>query len=320
MPTRRTPFDPLAARVKGRQLLLVAALDARRSLRQAAADVAITQPAATQLLRNLEAALGVALFDRHAWGMTPTPYGEAMIRYAHGILTDLEGAREEIAALAAGARGVLRVGGVTGAVPRLVAPAIRAVREERPGLRIQVLVNASEVLAAALRQGTLDVAVGSRPPDDDLADLSVAPLADEPLTVVARASHPLARRRQVDLASLAAAPWIVPPPGGPLRHDFDALHAAHGLRPPADLIETVSIVATLALLQESDAVSLLPVELARHYEVHGMLARLPVPLSHTGTRYELLTRSNRRLAPAALAFVEKLREAAQAATVKRSRR
>lgn len=252
--------------------------------------------------------------------MSPTAYGEAMIRYARGILTDLAGAREEIAALAAGARGVLRVGSVTGAVPHLVAPAIRALRESRPGLRIRVLVNASEVLAAALRQGTLDVAVGPRPSDDDLAGLEVAPLADEPLTVVARAGHPLSRRRRVALAQLADAPWIVPPPGGPLRRDFDALHAASGRTAPKDLIETVSIVATLALLQGGDMVSLLPLDLARHYEKSGMLSRLRIALPHAGTRYELLTRANRQLAPGALAFVQELRGAAGATPVRRARR
>jgi DNA-binding transcriptional LysR family regulator len=312
-PLPRNAFQPLANRIKARQLALVVALDARRSLRQAAADIALTQPAATKLLRDLESALGVPLFERHAWGMTPTPYGETVVRYAHGILTDLDQAREEIAALASGARGMLRVGAVTGAVPRLLTPAIRAVRAGRPGLRIYALVNASEVLVAALRQGTLDVAIGPRPPDDALADILTAPLADEPLTIVARAGHPLTRKRRVELSALAGATWILPPPGSPLRRDIDAAHAAQGLRPPAELIETVSIVATLALLQESDAVSVLPVDLARHYEAPRMLSRLRVALPRAGTRYELMTRANRQLAPAAQAFVAALTNIAGAA-------
>ena len=81
---------------------------------------------------------------------------------------------------------------------------------------------------------------------------------------------------------------------------------AAGLRPPADLIETVSIVATLALLQTSDAVSLLPEGLARHYEAPGLVARLAVPLPGAGTRYEVMTRASRTLAPAAQAFVAAL--------------
>src|SRR6476646_2317722 len=68
---------PLLGRLKLRQLALVVAIDTHRSLRKAAEAVAVTQPAATRLLHDLEAALGVPLFVRHAWGMEPTGYGDA---------------------------------------------------------------------------------------------------------------------------------------------------------------------------------------------------------------------------------------------------
>jgi DNA-binding transcriptional LysR family regulator len=173
-------------------------------------------------------------------------------------------------------------------------------------VRIYALVNTSEVLVDALRRGELDVAVAPRPPDDELDGIDTRILADEALTIVARAGHPLARRRAVPLSRLNDATWIVPPAGSPLRRDFDDVHAASGLRPPTDLVETVSIVATLALLQSSDAVSLLPEGLARHYEAPGMLARLAVALPGAGTRYEIMTRASRTLAPAARAFIDAL--------------
>jgi DNA-binding transcriptional LysR family regulator len=293
----------LQGRVRARHLALVVALDTHRSLRRAAAEIALTQPAATKLLHDLEDALGAPLFERHAWGMSPTPAGDTLVRYARGILNDLAQAQADIAAQREGSRGSLRVGGVTGSVPRFLVPAIGAMRDAHPGVRLYALVNTSEVLVDALRRGELDVAIAPRPPDDDLAGLDTRPLAEEPLEVVARAGHPLAKRRRTDLAALAGFPWIVPPAGSPLRRDFDALHAAAGLRPPVDLIETVSIVATLALLQAGDAVSLLPEGLARHYETPGMLARVAVPLPGAGTRYEIMTRARRPLAPAAEAFV-----------------
>jgi DNA-binding transcriptional LysR family regulator len=296
----------LLGRLRARHLALVVALDTHRSLRRAAAEIALTQPAATKLLHDLEDALGAPLFERHAWGMSPTPYGETLVRHARGMLNDLAQAQADIAAQRAGALGSLRVGGVTGSVPAFIAPAIGALRAAHPRVRIYALVNTSEVLVDALRRGELDVAVTPRPPDDELEGLDTRPLADEPLTVVARAGHPLARKRPATLRALAALPWIVPPAGSPLRRDLDAIHAAAGARPPTDLIETVSIVATLALLQTSDAVSLLPEGLARHYEAPGMLARLPVALPGSGTRYEVMTRASRALAPAAEAFVEAL--------------
>lgn len=296
----------LLGRLRARHLALVVALDTHRSLRRAAAEIALTQPAVTKLLRDLEDALGARLFERHPWGMSPTPYGETLVRHARGILNDLAQASADIAAQREGALGSLRVGGVTGSVPRFVAPAIGALRAAHPRVRVYALVNTAEVLVDALRRGELDVAVTPRPPDDELDGLDARPLAREPLTVVARAAHPLARRRAVALAALRDLAWIVPPPGGPLRRDFDAIHAAAGLRLPRDLIETVSIVATLALLQSSDAVSLLPEGLARHYEAPGLVARLAVRLSGEGTRYEVMTRASRALAPAAVAFVDAL--------------
>ena len=79
----RIPPDwHLRARLKARQLALLVAIADHRSLRRAATEVAVSQPAATRLLAELEDALGVPLFERASWGMQPTPYGDTLIRYA----------------------------------------------------------------------------------------------------------------------------------------------------------------------------------------------------------------------------------------------
>lgn len=312
--TRTIPPDwHLRARLRVRQLALVVAIADHRSLRRAAADVAVTQPAATRMLAELEDALGVPLFDRAPWGMQPTPYGDTMIRYARGVLTDLTEARDEIAALAAGAKGTLRVGSETGAVPRLVAPALQRVRRDRPGLRAFVLVNTSDVLVAALGQGTLDVAIGHLPARVDAAEYDVLPLRHESLCIVARAGHPLARVRSLAPAALSSMPWILQPPDSSMRAEAGALLARAGVRAPVDLVETVSIVATLALLETSDAVSVLPADLADHYAAQGLLVRLPLALpAGGGPVTELITRRNRRLTPAAQELVATLQRIAAA--------
>ena len=321
MATKR-PIPPdwhLRSRLKARQLALVVAIADYRSLRRAAADIAVSQPAATRMLAELEDALGVPLFERAAWGMQPTPYGETMVRYARGILTDLREARDEIAALAAGAKGTLRVGAETGAVPRLLAPALQQVRRDRPGLRAFVLVNTSDVLVAGLAQGTLDVAIGHLPARPDAAEYDVLPLRNETLCVVARAGHPLARAKALAPSALSSMPWILHPPDSGMRAEAHALLARAGVRAPVDLVETVSIVATLALLEASDAVSVLPEDLADHYAALGLLARLPVRLPPSrGTVTELITRRNRRLAPAAQELVAALQRIAAAPRVTRA--
>jgi DNA-binding transcriptional LysR family regulator len=308
---RAAPPSPerLASRLKLRQLALVVALGERGSLRQAASDVAVTQPAATKLVRDLEDAVGLPLFTRHAWGMAPTAYGETLIRHARSLLSGLREAQKELSAQAAGASGALRVGAVTGAVPGLVAPALRRMQLERPGVRQFVLINTGEVMLAALRDGTLDVVVCPLPRDADVADFVVARLADEPLRVVARSRHPLTRRRAVTLAMLQDVPWLLQTPDTPLRRDVDAMLAAAGMPPPANVIETVSIVATLALLQETEAVTVMPHALARHYARFGMVAEIALTLPAPMSRYELVTRARRELSPVAEAFVAMLNDA-----------
>jgi DNA-binding transcriptional LysR family regulator len=111
--------------------------------------------------------------------------------------------------------------------------------------------------------------------------------------------------------SLADAAWLLQPPGSPLRRDVDTMLAAAGLHAPASVVETVSIVATLALLQESDAVTVMPQALARHYARFGMLVELPVALPAPASRYELVTRARHELSPSAQAFVAMLREIAR---------
>ncbi|MEP6679659.1 MAG: LysR family transcriptional regulator [Betaproteobacteria bacterium] len=311
--TPQLPDWHVRTRLKVRQLALLVAIDEHRSLRRAAVDIAVTQPAATRMLADLEEALGVPLFDRAAWGMQATPYGEAMIRRARSVLTDLAEAREEGGALAAGAKGTLRVGSETGAVPRLLAPALQQVRRDRPGLRTFVLVNTSDVLVAALAQGTLDLAIGHLPTRADAGDYDVLPLRHETLCVVARAGHPLAKAKSLAPATLSAMPWILHPPDTGMRAEARALLSRAGVRAPVDLVETVSIVATLALLETSDAVSVLPAALADHYAAQGLLVRLAVDLPPGGgTVTELITRRNRRLAPAAQELVSALQRSAAA--------
>jgi DNA-binding transcriptional LysR family regulator len=301
------PVRPLVARLKMRQLALVAALDTHRSLRQAAEAVAVTQPAATRLLRELEQSLGVELFVRHAWGMEPTRYGEAFVRYARSMVNEVGEAQRELHDLAAGSRGSLRIGCVTGAVPEWLVPAAREVRATRAGLRLFLLVNTSDVLVDALLAGALDVAIGRLPAGADTTQIDSVGLGVEPLCVVARRGHPLARRSRLHARDFDRMPWILQPPGSPMRQEANLLLERLGVRVPADLIETASIVATLALLRETDALSVVPAGLAMHYGAPGWIERLDVGATDPGSRYDVLVRRGRPLAPAAVAFIATLR-------------
>jgi DNA-binding transcriptional LysR family regulator len=122
-------------RLRLRHLQLMVALSETGSLRRAADELAMTQPAATKALQELEDTVGVSLFVRHARGMEPTIFGEAVMRYARVVFEDLDELREELAAIEAGDIGKVRIGAVMAPAPELLTQAIVSLKAAHPRLQ-----------------------------------------------------------------------------------------------------------------------------------------------------------------------------------------
>jgi DNA-binding transcriptional LysR family regulator len=306
--------DPQALlRLRTRQLLLVAQLGRERHLGRAAAALGVSQPAATKLLQQLEAALEARLFTRGPRGMAPTDSGEALIRFAAQMLTDFGVTRETMRSLDAGLQGRLRLGSVPGAMPNLVAPALAGFRRTHPGVSVHLDVATSDLMLERLALGEVDLVLGRLTDRSDADAFDATPLLAEPQVVVVRGGHPLTRRgARVDLAALARLAWVLQPPGSPQRTRFeDALREA-GLQTRLDIMETASTVATTALLEQSDMATVMPASLARHYGRLGVLAVLRFELPMKVPAVHLIRRRARWLSPAAEAFAQAVQ--AQAAS------
>jgi DNA-binding transcriptional LysR family regulator len=100
----------LRSNLKLRHLQLLVALDQFRHLGRASEFLSLTQPAVSKTLAEIERLFGVPLFERSTRGTEPTPYGNTVLRFARSVLADYERTRDELAAVAAGATGRVRVG------------------------------------------------------------------------------------------------------------------------------------------------------------------------------------------------------------------
>src|SRR5690606_4463043 len=107
-------------------------------------------------------------------------------------------------------------------------------------------------LLSALRCGDLDVIVGALRDPAPAGDVAEETLFSEPLSVTVRLGHPLTRRTKLSISDLINEDWVVPIRGTPTRKIFDAILSENGLKPTKSLIESSSLVATRALLLESD--------------------------------------------------------------------
>lgn len=309
----RKPFRPLS--INSRQVALLNALAECRSLRRAAAAMHTTQPAATALLQQLEKALDVKLFERHSRGMQPTPYGEVMIRYARGVLHDLERAEDEIMALGRGAAGLVRIGSVMGVTPTLLSRSLSAFKTANPRVQIALHVDTSDILIPALVRGDFDLVLGRLPDQFSSRDLSVEPFAQgEPMVVVARPGHPVFDLPTVELADLVGLTWILHPPGSPMRRRVEAALQQANMHTALDIVETTSILATTSLMVATDMISIVSLDVAEHYAAYGMISIVSVELPIAMANLGVITRGAEHLAPATQAFLEYLHACNQVVT------
>jgi DNA-binding transcriptional LysR family regulator len=300
----------MRARLKTRQLLLLLALDDEGNINRAAQALNITQPAASKLLKDLEDALGVSLFDRLPRGMRATGYGETMIRHARMALGSLGQAHDEIQALKAGRFGQVSVGAITGPGLMLLPPAVALLKQEQPSLRVSLQIETSDVLMERLAQGRLDMAVARLFERHDKTGLRYEALTEEPVCAVARPGHPLLSATRLTLRDMAGAGWIVPPAGSVLRHRFERMFQEQGLDAPSDLVETTALLFITRMLQQSDMIAVLATDVARYYAQHGLMALLPIQLACTMDDFGLITRTDRLLSPAAQMMLRALKTCA----------
>ena len=269
MPARVLPDWYLRSRLKMRQVLLLVALDEHRNMHRAAASLRMTQPAATRLLGGLERMLGMKLFERGPRGLVPNAYGESLIRHARAMLATLDHAREEMNALAEGAAGRIALGALLVAAPVLVPMAIARFKQRHPLHTVLVQEGSATALLPALRRGELDLVVGRVSSDVPGEGLDFEAFHAEPMQVVARPGHPLARRRTLRLRDLRDETWIVPAADAPYRRRLDAAFRQAGVAPPRKLVESVSVAVNKMLVQRSDLLGVMLPDSAQAYEVQS---------------------------------------------------
>lgn len=120
-------------RLKFRHLVVLVTISRHASLTAAAAALAMSQPAVSKWLADIEAAIGVTLFVRGR-RLQATPYGKALVHHAVRMLEEARTMHEAVGALHQGSSGIVRIGAMAVAAPVLLPHALSMLRQERPGL------------------------------------------------------------------------------------------------------------------------------------------------------------------------------------------
>jgi DNA-binding transcriptional LysR family regulator len=195
-----------------RRLHVLAEVADRGSFSAAAASLEMTQSAVSQHISALERAVGMALVDRTSRPPQLTEAGAALVRHARAVLTRLDAAEQELAAVAGRRLGRVRLGAFPTALATFVPPALAAFKQRVPAVTLSVVDDHMPQLLRRLGEGELDLAIiygHEALPDAASREFERAHLLDDPFRAVLPRAHHLARkRRPISLSDLSNETWI----------------------------------------------------------------------------------------------------------------
>jgi DNA-binding transcriptional LysR family regulator len=201
-----------------------------------------------------------------------------------------------------GLRGTVSIGAVTGPAIELVLPVLRQVRVTHPGILTNVTVDTSDKLAELMLAQRLDFFIGRIPQDFDHGQFASEPIGEEPIALVVRDSHPLIRTGNTSLQHCVRYDWVLQAPGGLLRHTVETYLLERGLQLPARILSTSSMLMTLALISQSNAIAPVSRAVAEFFSrpdgLNSRIVILPAASDLAVTPYSMLRPASRELSPA----------------------
>lgn len=201
-----------------RHLRYVVAIAEEQSFTRAAERLHTAQPALSVQMRQLEAELGVELFDRSRRAITLTEAGTIMVSEARELLRARDRAIDLVRKTGTGTIGKLAIGFVPSASNVTLPPLLRDFRSSHPAVALTLREMAPDLLVEALHEGRLDVCFLYLPFDDP--SLTQRVIAREEFVVALPEDHLLAAAKQIRVADLREEPFVLP-----ARHGMPGLNA-----------------------------------------------------------------------------------------------
>lgn len=245
------------SRLSFKHLRLLDALARTGNLHRAAAEMHVTQPAATKILQQLEYILGVALFERTSRGMFETEIGAHAVAYARRTLSEGDRFAVGLANLKSGGYGALSVGAIMAAASDLLPRAIAELKRRRPLMTISLMAATSDKLMIALERGEIELFIGRMEPQH-ATSFEFEPLRNEELWAFAADTHPLAGRTDIEMGELERMAWVLQPLPSPMRRVINVTFANAGIAHLDNIVETTSIHATLQFVRHAGMIAVLP--------------------------------------------------------------
>lgn len=242
---------------------LIEAVARAGSMRKAAEDMHLTASALVRRVKQFEEEFGAEVFERLPGGVRLNPAGELVLHHYRATASDLARVQGQVADLSGERRGHVSIACSQALLPYFLPRQIARYRADHPGVTFTVNVRDRAQAEQELETFSSDLALVFEPVY--LVDFEVIQIAPQPVNVVMRADHPLARKPEIRLRDCLDTRHIAPSNRYGVRHLLD-FAARRGTRRVSPVVETESF------------------ELIRHYVLHENVIgfQIPIGLRDTG--------------------------------------
>ena len=280
---------------------------------KAATHLRMSQPAVSEAIANLEAALRVRLLDRTARGIEPTIYAITLLRRERIVFDELQQGIKEMEFLLNPEAGEVRLGTSEILAAGLIPQVIDRLLRRHPKIFVRVsLIDTATVEFRELRDRNVDLLLARVPQTLNDDDLNIDVFFDDPHFVAAGASNPWAKRRNVRLSDLMNEAWVFPK-GQVVRGIIEDAFRAHGLSMPSEHVTTDTVHIRNHLLATGRFLTFIAGSVLTYNAKQWSLKALPINLRSKPRPHAIVTLKNRTLNPVAELFIRELKAVASSA-------
>jgi DNA-binding transcriptional LysR family regulator len=295
--------------IKLKQLSHALTLRQHGNFHRAAKAANISQPALSRSIRSLEESLGVQLFDRQASVVTPTLYGEALLRRAETVFAETEELEREIMLLKGLDAGSFSV--AMGIYPAELSgsQALGELIMQHPNLQCHIRLTKWREVTGLVLSRSVDLGILETSVLDNIEELHVEPLSNLEAVLFCRCGHPLLGRRKVsksDLDNYPLAMLRVPPRAASQFPGKSSIDAITGDLVPS--IEVDELATARAVVRASDAFGVMTPLQIEPWLRSGEFSVLPFRAPWLKLEYGFIRLQKRMLSPATELYMQLVRE------------
>jgi len=272
---------------------------------RAAEAVHRTQPAISKSIQRLEAEFDAELFVRENGELVLTAVGLALMRHTQDILRSIDSTHRDVAAVATGSSGHVRLGVSASAAEFLLPVLAQQLLPEFPDISIEIELGMNDYLASALARRELDLVIA--PYTQTAQECDFARIATDHVVVVASREHPLFAQAAIALEDLQAYRWVLPSKSGATRKWLEQVFEQRGLKRPVAQIESNAISLIPQLISNTSLLSFITRRNLHMEQLARTVREIEMPETTMTREFGVMYRSTGYISPTVRTVLDMLR-------------